>query len=343
MTLSDDDRANSTSAQPATCPSLTAPDDHVDCEGFDHESVMVDEVVEVLAGVPDGLVFDATVGGGGHAAALLAANDRLHVLGLDRDSAAIRAAGARLAAHCGRFTLHHGRFDEVATVLGNLGHTSISAALFDLGVSSPQLDRGYRGFSYRHEGPLDMRMDRSQAMDAAAIVNTTDERTLAGILRGNADERHAVRIARAIVRARPIVGTGHLGEVVRAAVPTAIRKRRGHPARRTFQALRIEVNQELEILEAVIQTVLSLLCAGGRCVVLSYHSGEDRIVKQVLREATGTANRPRPDLPPVTDSIPGFRYVWRGVRTPEDTEITRNPRSKSARMRAVEKLSRTAP
>ena len=192
---------------------------HSDATGFAHVSVMRDEIVEVLSEVPDGIVVDATLGGAGHAAALLAANDGISILGLDRDEMALAAASARLAAHGDRVTVRHTRFDGLAAAVQSLGAERLSGALFDLGVSSPQLDLADRGFSFRNDGPLDMRMDRSQGRTAADLVNTTDERTLAGILQRNGDERHARRIARAIIAARPISTTGELAEIVRDAFP----------------------------------------------------------------------------------------------------------------------------
>ncbi len=305
---------------------------------FVHESVMAGEVVDVLSMVPDGLVVDATLGGGGHADALLAANERLSILGLDRDEVALEAAGARLAPHGDRVTLRHARFDALADTVRALGHTSVAGCLFDLGVSSPQLDHGERGFSFRHDGPLDMRMDRSHGRTAADIVNHADQRTLVDILRRNGDERHAVRIARAIVANRPFTSTAALAEVVRDAVPAPARRTGGHPARRTFQAIRIEVNDELTILADALGQAIDMLAPRGRCAVLAYHSGEDRIVKQVFRDAAGEVPPPRPDLPPPPDALASVRLLWRGARKPSAEEIERNPRAEAARFRAVEKL-----
>lgn len=329
---------------------------------------MLDEVVEVLAHVPDGVVVDATVGGGGHSDALLDANPRLSLLGIDCDDEALDAAAARLARHGDRVRLCRLRFerlpaavsdlarDSAASACGAAGHTDavpdagalrpagapVVGVLFDLGVSSHQLDDPSRGFGFRVDGPLDMRMDRSQALDAASLVDHADQTTLARILRDNADEAHAHRIAEAIVGSRPISGTAHLVEVVSAAVPARTRRRRGHTARKTFQALRIEVNSELDVLAESLRTALGLLSPRGRCAVLSYHSGEDRIVKRVLRTAAGEAPRPRPDLPPPPGSEPSVRLLWRGARTPSSQEIGRNPRASAARLRAVEKLAEAA-
>jgi 16S rRNA (cytosine1402-N4)-methyltransferase len=309
--------------------------------GFQHEPVMVDEVLEVMAGAPGGVVVDATVGGGGHALALLDARPDIEVIGLDRDDAAIEAAAHTLAAHERRVVLRRARFDEMTKVVTELGYDRVSAVLFDLGVSSPQLDLGARGFSYRHDGPLDMRMDRRDALTAAEVVNEYPESRLASVLRRHGDERHAQRIARAIVTARPVQTTGALAQIVRDAIPAPARRRGGHPAKRSFQAIRIEVNAEYAVLEAALDQAISLLAPSGRCVVLSYHSGEDRIVKRRFREAAGEAPPPRPGLPspPGTETL--VRLLWRGTRVPGAAELDRNRRAESARMRAVERLPET--
>lgn len=303
-----------------------------------HVPVMCREVVEALADVPEGVVVDATVGGGGHAAALLASAPHLSLVGLDRDPDALRAATERLAGYGDRVALRHGRFDALGDLLDEIGRPRISACLFDLGVSSAQLDRPERGFSYRIDGPLDMRMDPSAGVTAADIVNSSDERTLAAILRRNADERHCRRIAAAIVARRPFATTTQLAQVVAEAVPAPAR-RRVHPARRTFQALRIEVNGELEILEKALTEGLDRLIGSGRCVVLSYHSGEDRIVKSVFRRSAGESPPPRPGLPPAPGSEATVRLLGRRARTPTESEKEANPRASAARLRAVERLA----
>jgi len=306
---------------------------------FAHDPVMLAEVTEVLAAVPDGVVVDATVGGGGHAYALLTANERISLVGLDQDQSALDAAGARLAPHGDRVTLLHRRFDGIAEVMRSLGVTQLSGCLFDLGVSSPQLDRADRGFSYRNDGPLDMRMDQRTPTTAAELVNGLDERSLSAILRRNGDEPHARRIARAIVAARPVHSTAELADIIRSAVPAAARRKGGHPARRSFQALRIEVNQELEILDDALTQALALLAPEGRCAVLAYHSGEDRIVKHRFRDAAGETPPPRADLPPPPGYVAEVRLLWRGAHRPSADEVTLNPRAEAARFRAVEKLA----
>jgi 16S rRNA (cytosine1402-N4)-methyltransferase len=304
---------------------------------FAHRPVLVDVVVELFAPVPPGVVVDATVGGGGHAEALLATHPHLSVVGLDQDPDALAAAGERLGRFGDRVTLRRTRFDRLGAVLTDLGHDRASGALFDLGVSSPQLDRPERGFSYRAEGPLDMRMDPTGPTSAYDLVNGSDQRELARALRDLGDERYAVRIARAIVAARPVETTTQLAEIVRQAVPAPAR-RRGHPARRTFQAIRIAVNDELAILPGTIDQALDRLVTGGRCVALAYHSGEDRIVKARFRHAaTGGWSGPS-HLPVPPDVHPTVRLLRRGAWKPSETETADNPRAEAARLRAVEKL-----
>ena len=305
--------------------------------------MLVDLVVELFAPVPPGVVVDATLGGGGHAEALLDAHAHLSVLGLDQDPDAIAAASARLARFGDRAAVRRTRFDQIARVvaeeLPGLGHSGASGALFDLGVSSPQFDRPERGFSYRGEGPLDMRMDPQGPVSAADLVNGAEEAELARLLRAYGDERYAGRIARAIVARRPIATTAELAEVVRDAVPAPARRRGGHPARRTFQAIRIAVNDELAILPGTLDDAIDVLVPGGRCVAIAYHSGEDRIVKQRFRHAetggwTGPSHLPVPSRRPAhRAAAPPGRLAsgrHRGRRQP--------PRRGGPPPRAVEKL-----
>ncbi|MDH3752780.1 MAG: 16S rRNA (cytosine(1402)-N(4))-methyltransferase RsmH [Acidimicrobiia bacterium] len=312
--------------------------DGVDDESFAHDPVMCDEIVEMFGPVPPGVVVDATLGGGGHADALLRARRDLDLVGIDQDDTAIAAAGRRLTAHGDRVTLRRARFDGLGIALDELGIESVVGVLFDLGVSSPQFDRADRGFSYRADGPLDMRMDASNDLTAADLVNDAEAGELASILRRYADERHAGRIARAIVAARPVSGTAELAEIVRNAIPAATRRTGGHPAKRTFQALRIAVNRELDVIEPALTQAIELLVPTGRGAVLSYHSGEDRIVKRVLRDNERTAVGPR-HMPVTAPATGAIRLIFRNGRKPSSEEIERNPRAASARLRAFEKVA----
>ena len=305
---------------------------------FGHRPVMLDEILELLVPVPAGVLLDATLGGAGHAAALLDAAPQLVLVGLEQDPEAIGAARARLARFGDRATVVHSRFDRLDDVLDDLGIHTVNAVLFDLGVSSPQLDRAERGFSYRLEGALDMRMDPSRPVTAADVVNAWSEAELAALFRANGETRFGGRIARAIVAARPISTTTRLAEVVRVAIPAPARRHGGHPARRAFQAIRIAVNEELHVLPTALDQALGRLAPGGRCVVISYHSGEDRIVKDRFRDAaTGGCVCP-PGMPCVCGARPTVRLLTRGARRPSQAEIESNRRAESARLRAVESL-----
>jgi 16S rRNA (cytosine1402-N4)-methyltransferase len=310
---------------------------------FEHRPVMLDEIVDVFRPVPEGLVVDATLGGGGHARDLLSALPHIRLLGLDRDEQALAAAGRTLAPFEGRWAARHARFDELRELVADRGLQEIAdgpvvGVLFDLGVSSPQIDQPERGFSYNADGPLDMRMDRSRGRTAGDVVNTYPERELARVLFEYGDERHSRRVAAAIVAARPIVTTGELVEVIRSALPPAARRRRGHPAKRSFQALRIEVNGELAVLPSAVDSAIDVLVPSGRCAVISYHSGEDRIVKERFADAVAGGCTCPPQLPCVCGATPRVRLVWRGAHTASDAEVAANPRSSSARLRVVEKL-----
>jgi 16S rRNA (cytosine1402-N4)-methyltransferase len=314
---------------------------------FTHQPVMATEVVELLAPVPPGLVVDATLGGAGHAAAILEAHPHLQLLGIDRDPAAVEAAAAELARFGDRAIVRRSRFDELAAVVRQvqteLGTPpealGLSGVLFDLGVSSPQLDVAERGFSYRRDAPLDMRMDPTSGRTAADVVNQFDEGALVSLFLDNGEGRFARRIARAIVSARPIATTGELADVVRTAIPAATRRSGGHPARRVFQAIRIAVNEELDQLDRALGDALGLLRPGGRCVVIAYHSGEDRLVKSSFVQAsTGGCTCP-PGLPCVCGAVVDYRLVARGSRRPTTEEIDRNRRSEAARLRVIERLA----
>jgi 16S rRNA (cytosine1402-N4)-methyltransferase len=307
---------------------------------FRHLPVMLEEVIDIFAAVPEGVVLDATVGGGGHALALLSSFPQLRIVGLDQDAEAVAAATSVLAPFGPRALVVRARFDRLATVLDELGVEALSGAIFDLGVSSPQLDRPERGFSYRFDGPLDMRMDPSQFVTAASVVNETGEAQLARLFALHGETSFARRIAGAIVSARPLTTTHQLADVVSSAVPAAAR-RRGHPAKRVFQALRAAVNSELEVLPSAIDAALERLAPGGRIVVMAYHSGEDRAVKQrLVYAATGGCDCPQ-GLPCVCGAVPTVRLLNRGARMPSAQEVAANPRAASARLRAAEALAWT--
>jgi 16S rRNA (cytosine1402-N4)-methyltransferase len=298
---------------------------------------MLEEVVGLMATVPAGVVLDATVGAGGHARALLEAYPQLSLIGLDRDPDAVAAAAAALTPFGTRAHVVKARFDDLGSVLDRLGTAGLSGALFDLGVSSPQLDRPERGFSYRFEAPLDMRMDRSQPLTAAHIVNQASVGELTTLFATHGETRFARRIAEAIVAARPVLSTTQLADLVGGAVPAAAR-RRGHPAKRVFQALRVTVNSELEVLPVALDAAIDRLVPGGRVVAISYHSGEDRVVKQrFLNAALGGCTCP-PGLPCVCGAVPRVRLLNRGARRPAAGELSANPRAESARLRAAEAL-----
>ena len=305
---------------------------------FVHHPVMVAEVVEHLSAVPSGVLLDATVGGGGHARALLNARPDLSLVGLDRDPSAVEAASGALAGRGA--TICHASFAELGDVLDSLGISQVVGSLFDFGVSSPQLDKPERGFSYRNDGPLDMRMDCRQRLSADEVVNNWSTDDVAKILRDYGDERYASRIAAAIAAARPIATTTALADVVRDAIPAPARRRGGHPAKRTFQAIRIAVNDELDQIEPALEAVIDRMGPGGRGVVLSYHSGEDRIVKQVLRRRAGLNDEARfRGLPrPANQAPPAIDLVPRGSRRPSPVEMADNPRASSARFRAFCRL-----
>ncbi len=316
-------------------------------QAFPHQPVMAAEVVDLLRVVPAGLVLDATLGGAGHARALLEANPGITLLGIDRDPIAVAAATGELAVFGRRALIRRARFDSLGEIVrevqDELGtpddQRGLTGALFDLGVSSPQLDVAERGFSYRRDAPLDMRMDPTVGRTAADVVNTADESTLVAMFAENGETRFARRIARAIVAARPITTTGQLADVVRAAIPAATRRTGGHPARRVFQAIRIAVNEELDQLHTGLDAALGLLRPGGRCVVISYHSGEDRLVKSTFTSAATDDCQCPPGLPCVCGADPKFKLVHRGSRRPGDEEIARNRRAEAARLRVVERLA----
>lgn len=309
---------------------------------FAHDPVMLEEILDVFAEVPTGAYVDATLGGAGHATALLERRSDMHVIGIDRDPNARAAAAARLEPFGDRVHIAAGRFDEIAHLV-NEAHLEqpVTAVLFDLGVSSPQLDHADRGFSYRHEAPLDMRMNPDDPLTAHEIVNTWSHESLTHMLRDGADEKFASRIAARIIDNRPIETTTELAEIVTAAIPAATRRKGGHPAKRTFQALRIAVNDELAQIPTALADAIDLLEPLGRGAVLSYHSGEDRLVKRAIAEAeTGGCTCP-PRLPCTCGATPLVRALRPRQRVASAEEQARNPRSSSARLRCFERLDET--
>jgi 16S rRNA (cytosine1402-N4)-methyltransferase len=312
-----------------------------------HVPVLLARVLALLApplADRPAVAVDATVGLGGHAEALLRAHPRLTLVGFDRDEDALARSRARLAPFGERVRLVHAVYDRMPQVLDTLGIDGVDGVLFDLGVSSLQLDVAERGFAYAVDAPLDMRMDATAGRTAADVVNGYAVGDLARVLREYGEERFALRIAQAIDRARrrePLRSTGELAALVRDAIPAATRRAGGNPAKRTFQALRIEVNGELDALRAAVPAAIDRLVLGGRIVALAYHSLEDRIVKQALAAA---AADPTPlDLPvPLTDRGPQLRLLTRGAETASADEISANPRATSVRLRAAERIRETA-
>ncbi|HEX3614578.1 MAG TPA: 16S rRNA (cytosine(1402)-N(4))-methyltransferase RsmH [Sporichthyaceae bacterium] len=308
----------------------------------EHVPVLCERILEVLAPAlvrPNAVVVDATVGLGGHSEAMLDRFDGLRLVGLDRDPMALERSARRLARFGERVRLEHVVFDELPEVLLRLGLTGIDAALFDLGVSSMQLDRGERGFSYARDTALDMRMDQTAQLTAADILNTYSAGELTRILREWGEERFASRIAKAVLaeRARePFTNSARLVELIRAAIPAPARRTGGNPAKRTFQALRIAVNGELAALERALPAAIDAITVAGRVAVLSYHSLEDRVVKRAF--AAGATSSAPPGFPvELPEHAPVLRLLARGAG-PDEAELAANPRSASARLRAVEKL-----
>ena len=307
-----------------------------------HVPVMLERCVEILAPAarPGAVFVDATLGLAGHSEALLARFPDIRLVGLDRDPQALRRSAERLAPYADRIDLIHAVYDELPEVLGRLGIKEIHGILFDLGVSSLQLDVRERGFAYAYDAPLDMRMDQTAPLTAEEVVNTYSAAQLARILREYGEERFAKRVAGAIVAARdktPFTSTGPLAELVRESIPAATRRTGGHPAKRTFQALRIEVNAELSVLQRAIPAAVDALAVGGRIAVLAYHSLEDRLVKQVLvAGAASTAPPQLPFAPPGHEPL--LTLLTRGAQEPTEAEIAENSRAASAKFRAAERV-----
>ncbi|MFT8871449.1 MAG: 16S rRNA (cytosine(1402)-N(4))-methyltransferase RsmH [Sporolactobacillus sp.] len=308
---------------------------------FSHETVLRMQAVSALSVKADGIYVDCTLGGGGHSLEIVKLLSEGHLYAFDRDCTAIEAAGARLSAYHEKTTLIKANFNSIQTELQARGVSAVDGILFDLGVSSPQFDRPERGFSYRYSGPLDMRMDQSQALNAEEIVNTWPYERLVRIFFMYGEERFAKPIARRIEQMRaqhPITTTDQLAELIKAAIPAATRRSGPHPAKRVFQALRIAVNDELGAFETALDQSLQLLRVGGRLSVITFHSLEDRLCKQFIK-----AYSEMPDLPPglpvvPTDRLPVLKRVNKKPVVPGSEEITANRRAHSAKLRVAEKI-----
>ena len=310
-----------------------------------HVSVMRDECIELLSPAisthANPVVIDATLGLGGHTEALLSKFPHLVVIGIDRDTQAIEIATERLSRFGQRFISHHSIFDRISDVAKEHGYSHVQGILFDLGVSSLQLDNGDRGFSYAHDASLDMRMDKNQAKTAADIVNTYSPGELVRILRTYGEEKFATRIVESIVKERekaPLNSTSHLATLVKNAIPAATRRTGGNPAKRTFQALRIETNDELGAITRAIPQALELLDIQARLVVMSFQSLEDRIVKNYFQEAT-TSGTPQGLPVEIAELAAKFALVFNGSQSPSEAEVEENSRAASVRLRAIERVA----
>ena len=308
---------------------------------FHHVSVLLDECIQGLNIRPDGIYVDGTLGGAGHSSHIASKITTGRLIGIDRDEVALTAAAERLAPYGDRVTLVHSNFCDIASVLARLGIGGVDGILLDLGVSSPQLDDGARGFSYMADAPLDMRMDHSEALTAAAVVNTWSYEELKRILYEYGEERYAPQIASAICKRReqaPVRTTLELVDIIRSAMPSAALREKQHPAKRSFQAIRIAVNDELGAVSQVMRDAIPCLNPGGRLAVITFHSLEDRIVKNAMAEAAKGCTCP-PSFPVcVCGKKPKVRLITRKPIVSGEEELARNPRARSAKLRICEKL-----
>lgn len=308
---------------------------------FHHISVLLEECLEGLAIKPEGIYVDGTLGGAGHSGEIVKRLTTGRLIGIDRDTVALEAAGQRLEAFKNNVTLVHSNFSEMAQVIKDLGISGVDGILLDLGVSSPQLDDAERGFSYMADAPLDMRMNNQDMLTAAAVVNTWSEDELKRILYDYGEERYAPRIASAICRRRevsPIKTTLELVDIIRSAMPPQALREKQHPAKRSFQAIRIAVNDELGAVEKVMKTAIPLLNPGGRLAVITFHSLEDRIVKNAMADAAKGCTCP-PSFPVcVCGKKPQVKLISRKPIVASDEELEINPRSRSAKLRVCEKI-----
>lgn len=308
---------------------------------FAHKSVLLDQCLEVLNIRPDGVYLDGTLGGAGHSLEIVRRLTTGRLIGIDRDEAALRAAGERLEAYRDKVTLVHANFQELSSVLDRLEIPQVDGMLFDLGVSSPQLDDAERGFSYMADAPLDMRMDRDAGLSAWEVVNTWDREELKRILYEYGEERYAPQIAAAIERRRsekPIETTLELSEVIRSAMPLHALREKQHPAKRSFQAIRIAVNDELGAVSRMMEDAVPRLKPGGRLAVITFHSLEDRIVKSAMQQAARGCTCPKEFPVCVCGKKPQIRILTRKPIVPGEKELAENPRARSAKLRAAEKL-----
>ena len=309
---------------------------------FAHTSVLLEETIDQLNIRPDGIYVDGTLGGGGHSSEILKhLTEGGMLIGIDQDEAAIRAASERLAVFGSKAAIYRKNYCEIQEVLAEAGIGQVNGIVLDLGVSSYQLDEAERGFSYREDAPLDMRMDRRQELTARDIVNQYEEGALYRVIRDYGEDRFAKNIAKHIVQARqkkPIETTGELTEIIKAAIPARVRATGGHPSKRTFQAIRIELNRELDVLEQSIDRMIEALAPGGRLCIITFHSLEDRIVKVKFRENENPCICP-PDFPVcVCGKKSRGHVVTRKPILPAEEELEKNPRAQSAKLRVFEKI-----
>ena len=307
----------------------------------EHISVLLNECIENLNIKPDGIYVDGTLGMGGHSEQILKRLTTGRLIGIDRDEFAIRRAGERLSAYSDKLTLVHGNFKDTAAILDELGIDGVDGMLFDLGVSSPQLDESERGFSYMNDAPLDMRMDSTASLTAWNVVNEWPESELKRILYDYGEERYAPRIARKISEKRsiqPIQTTLELVDVIRSSMPAAALREKQHPAKRSFQAIRIAVNDELSAVEEMMRTAPDKLKTGGRLCVISFHSLEDRIVKTSIARRENGCTCPREAPVCVCGFVKTLKSVYRKPILPGEDELNDNPRSRSAKLRVAEKV-----
>ena len=309
---------------------------------FKHKSVLLDESIEALQIKPEGIYVDGTLGGGGHSYEICRhLSEKGRLIGIDQDAAAIEAASRRLAEFKDRVTIVRSNYCDMRKVLGDLGITSVDGVILDLGVSSYQLDTAERGFTYREDAPLDMRMDQRQPLTAKDIVNDYSEMELYRIIRDYGEEKFAKNIAKHIVNARKekaLETTGELIHVIKAAIPMKARATGGHPAKRTFQAIRIELNRELEVLDDSLEDMINLLNDEGRICVITFHSLEDRIVKSRFKNLENPCTCPREFPVCVCGKKPKGRVVTKKPIVPSDTELEENSRAKSSKLRVFEKV-----